>query len=87
MLRTELRKWIPARIEQNEDGSDVVLRSNRKKYVDALLEPCLILLPKQVVEKDSHSIHAESLGPTKFLVDLLGIEYIGLPHFQLVDRT
>ena len=32
-------------------------------------KPFRILLPEQVVQKDAHSVHAQTFGPTKFAID------------------
>jgi hypothetical protein len=44
-----------------------------------------ILLPEQVVQEDAHGVHAQTFRPAQLLVDLLWIESLRLPHFQLVD--
>ena len=45
-----------------------------------------ILLPEQVVQEDAHGVHADAFGPAQFAVDGGGIEGIGLPHLEFVDR-
>jgi hypothetical protein len=44
------------------------------------------ILPEQIVQKNSHGVHAECFSPSQLFVDLLGVECFRLPHFQLVDR-
>ena len=56
-----------------------------KKLVDALLEALWILLPQQIVQEDAHGVHAQRFRPAQFLVDLLRIERVRLPHLQFVD--
>src|SRR6185437_1778975 len=78
-------KRVPARIEEHEHGPDAMFGRNGQEGVDSVPEACRILLPEQVVEKHPHGIHAQALGPAQFLVDLLRIESVRLPHFKLVD--
>ena len=58
---------------------------DREKLVDPLLEAFRVLLPQQIVQEDAHGVHAQAFGPAEFLVDLLRIEGVRLPHLQLVD--
>ena len=71
MLQSEFRLRVPARIEQHKQRLDVVSRSDRKKLIHALLESLRIFLPYQIVQEDSHGIHADVFRPAKFLVDLV----------------
>ena len=56
------------------------------KGIDSPLEPFGILLPQQIVQKDPHGVHAQTLSPAQFLINFLRIESSRLPHFQFVDR-
>src|SRR5579872_4190714 len=85
MLRPQLRIGIPAGIEENKNGPNMVAGSNFQKTVNPLLESCRILLPEQVVQKHAHGVHAQTLGPCQFFVYLLRVKAGGLPHLQLVD--
>src|SRR5580698_4493742 len=85
MLKAKLRKWVPARIKKHEQRTNVVLGGNRQKGVDSFLETGSVLLPEEVVQEDPHRVHAQTLSPTQFLVDLLRIKAGGLPHFEFID--
>ncbi len=86
MLRAQVGQRIPAGIEDHKHGTDMMLRRDGQKAVDAFLKTCGILLPEQVVEKDPHRVHAHRLCPGEFGIDLGRVEGCLLPHFQLVDR-
>src|SRR5271170_155567 len=85
MLRTEPGIRVPAGIEEDEDGTDVMSGGDDEKCVDAAPEALGILPPEQIVKKDAHRIHADALGPPKLFVDLLRVEGVSLPHLELVD--
>ena len=74
MLRAELGKRVPAGIKEHKHGPDAMFGRDGQEGVDSVLEAGRILLPEQIVEKDPHGIHAQTLGPTQFLVDFLRIE-------------
>src|SRR5712692_5427545 len=76
---------IPAGIKEDKYRTNVMTRSYIQKRIDSLLEPSRVLLPEEVVQKYAHRVHAKSLGPTQFFVDLLRIESVRLPHFKFVD--
>ena len=86
MLRAQTRLGIPAGIEQHKQRADVMPQSDGEKGVHAFLKTGCILLPQQVVEKNTHGIHAHRLSPGQLLIDLGRIEGCFLPHLQLVDR-
>src|SRR5579884_854583 len=86
MLGAQLRVWIPTRVEQHKDGTNLMLRANSEELVDSSLESSGILLPKEIVKEDAHGVHADSFRPAKFTIDLRRIKSIGLPHLKLVDR-
>src|ERR1700728_927326 len=85
MLRAEFWTGIPAGIEEDKDRADVVFRAEAEEDVDALAEAVRILLPEQVVKKDTHGVHADVFGPAELEVDALRVKGIGLPHFELID--
>ena len=85
MLRPQLRIWIPARVEQHEDRPDVMLGRNRQELVDSFLKALRILLPKQIVQKHAHRVHADALSPAQLAVVRRRVKRVGLPHLQLVD--
>ena len=84
-LLAELRVGIPAGIKKHKEDADVVFVGNGEECVDAVLETGGVLLPEKVVEKDAHGVEADGLGPAEFEINALGIERVGLPHFELVD--
>ncbi len=63
MLQAQLRVWVPAGIEKNENWLNVMLVGNREKCLDSLTETRSILLPEQVVQEDTHRVHADGLRP------------------------
>ena len=83
-LLARLRIWIPNRVEEYEDWSDLVLRGDTQKLIEAALETFGVL-PEQVVQVNAHRIHAETLSPTKFQIDSFRIERVCLPHLELVN--
>jgi hypothetical protein len=62
-----------------------VLIRNLKKYFDAFLKALGILLPGKIMEKNTHRVQANRFCPTKFKINPLRIERLGLPHFEFVD--
>ncbi len=56
---------------------------NGQERIEPLLEGGRIL-PKEVVQENSHRIHAQAFCPAKLLVNFPRIESIRLPHFELV---
>ena len=80
MLRAQVRRRVPAGVEEHKHRTDVMPRGDRQEPIDALLKTSSILLPEQVVEKDAHGVHADGFGPGQFPFDLLGIEGGLLPH-------
>jgi hypothetical protein len=80
------RIGIPAAVEQHEHDADLVPVGDAQELVHAALQPFGILLPQHVVEIDAHRVHADRFGPAQLLVDGGGIEAVGLPHLELVDR-
>src|SRR4051794_13152257 len=64
-----------------------MLGGNCKHRVDSLGEAGCVLLPQQIMQEDSHGVHAKRLGPTQLFVDLLWIERCRLPHLQFIDGS
>ena len=85
MLFAKLRVGVPAGIEQNEKRLNVVLFRNLEEGVDTLLEASGILLPRQVVQKNTHGVEPNRFRPTEFLIDTRAIKRVRLPHLQLID--
>src|SRR5215469_17820061 len=85
MLWAEVRIGLPARVEQDEDGSDVMARCDREEGVETLEEALGILLVELVLQEDAHGIHADGLGQAKLTVINSWIEGCGLKHLELVD--
>ena len=46
-----------------------------------------VLLPKEVVQKNAHGVHAQIFRPSELLINLLRIKRVRLPHLKLVDRV
>jgi len=63
----------------------VVPGGDGQELIDALLETWGVLLPQKIVQKDAHGVHTQSFGPAQFLIDLLRIEAVSLPHLQFVN--
>ena len=72
-------------IKEDEENLDVMLVGNAQQGVDAFDEALGVLLPKHVVQKDAHDIHAQGLRPPQFQVNFLRIKSVLLPHFQFID--
>jgi hypothetical protein len=85
MLRAEARMRIPAGIEEHQQRTNVMLRGDGQKLIKALPEAGGILLPKQIMQKDAHGVHAHRFRPSEFGIDLSGIEGCLLPHLELID--
>ena len=62
-LRAEVRIRVPAGIEEDEDGADVMSVADLQKCTDAVTKALGVLLPEQVVQEDAHGVHADGLGP------------------------
>ena len=72
--------------EEGDHGPDVVLLADIQELSQAILESRRIGFPHQVVQEDPHGVEPQVLRPAQFPVDRLGIERLGLPGFDLVDR-
>src|SRR5262249_41160400 len=44
-----------------------------------------VRFPGEVVQEDAHGVEADLLGPAQLAVNRLGVERVGLPHFELID--
>ena len=64
----------------------MVFGGDLQKYRDALLESLRVLLPQQVMQKNSHGVQSQRFGPAEFLVNFFGVEAVGLPHLQFIYR-
>src|SRR5258705_8962512 len=80
------RIWVPTGIEQHEHRLDPMLVTNTQEGVETTLESTRVLLPHQVVQKDSHCIHAQTLRPSEFPINPFRIETVRLPQLKLVNR-
>ena len=85
MLRAEFGVGIPAGIEEDEEGADMMFRRDGEEDADTVTEAVGVLLPDQVVKEDAHGVHAEGFGPAQLEVDAFGVEGFGLPHLELID--
>jgi hypothetical protein len=85
VLRTQVRQWIPTRIEEHKHGTNVMPGRDGQELVNPLLESGGVLLPQQVMKKNSHGVHAHGFGPSELGIDLNRIEGHLLPHLELVD--
>ena len=73
-LPSELRKRIPAGIEENKHRFDFMSVGDTQKLVHPFFESFGVLLPEQIVQKDPQGIHPQTLRPTKLFVDRLRIK-------------
>ena len=62
MLRAEVRIGLPAGVEEDEDGLDVMARGDGEEGVEALEEAFGVLLVELVLQEDSHGVHADGLN-------------------------
>ena len=61
---------------------------NLEHLFHAVQERLALGLPKQVVQKDSHAVHAELLGrPAQLAINRWQIEGVGLPHLNLITGS
>ena len=74
MLRPEFGMRIPAGVEEHKDGADMMAGGDGQEGVDSLLKALRILLPQQIMQKDSHGVHADALGPAQLAVNRCGVE-------------
>ncbi|CAB4705185.1 unannotated protein [freshwater metagenome] len=61
-LTANNRPWVPDAIKKHWHHSDSVRVGNLEHLLYTVQECFAIGLPKQVVQKDSHAVHAELLG-------------------------
>ena len=86
-LRAGLRQGIPNAVKNDEDNREVMAAGGAEELVHPVEKSSRVLLPGEVVEEDAQGIETQILGPGQFTVDLLEIEGIRLPHFELIDRV
>jgi hypothetical protein len=48
-------------------------------------EAAVILGPKLIMEKDSHSVEPVQPGPAELGIDAPGVKGVGLKHLELID--
>ncbi len=85
MLRTEVRIGLPAGVEEDQQGFDVVLRGDGEEGVETPFEALGILLPELVLQEDAHGVHADALGHAELFVVQTRVEGGCLKHLELVD--
>ena len=85
MLWAEVRVRLPAGVEENEDGADVMARGDGEEGVEAMVEAVWVTGPELVLEEDAHGVHADGFSEAEFAVVDRGVECGGLKHFELVD--
>ena len=85
VLGTEVWVGLPAGVEEDEQGADVVFGGDGEEGVEAALEAFGILGPELVLEEDAHGVHADGFAEAELFVVEGGVEGVGLEHFELVD--
>ena len=84
-LTANNRPWVPDAIKKNWHHGDSMRDGNLEHLLNAVQECFALGLPKQVVHKDSHAVHAEQFGrPAQFAINRLQIKSVGLPHLKLI---
>src|SRR5207248_293453 len=73
--------------KKNKDRLDVMLACDLQESVDSACKSLRVLLPHEVMEKNSHRVQPDRFGPAQFQIDALGIECVLLPHFQFVRSS
>ena len=86
-LRSECGTLIPAVVKENEHGFDSVRGRNLQIFVDPVDKAIPVRLPYQMMQKHSHHVEAQILGPAEFPVDGGQVEGLGLPHLKLIDAV
>ena len=76
---------IPAIIQKDKDGRDMMLVGNSKVFINTFLKTFLIRFPNQMVQIYTHTVHSDIFCPTQFTINSNRIKSISLPHLQLVD--
>ncbi len=85
-LLAEMRVRVPDAVEQHEQDTDVMAIGDLEKLIHPSKKAVAILLPQEVVDKDSDTVEAQRLGEAQLAVDGRGVEAIRLPHLELVYR-
>jgi hypothetical protein len=87
-LTANSRPWVPDAIKEHWHYGDSVSGGNFEHLLYSVQEPLAIGLPKQVVQEDSHAVHAEEFGrPAQLTVNGWQIKRVGLPHLELISRS
>jgi hypothetical protein len=87
-LAANSRPWVPDAIKEHWHNGDSMGSGNFEHLLYTVQERLAIGLPKQVVQKDSHAVHAELLGrPAQLTINRWQIKRVGLPHLELISRS
>ena len=73
-LRSISRLGVPAVVEEDEEGLDMMLVGYGEVVVDVLFEGLGFVLPNYATEIDAHEVEAQFFSPAEFAVDGSGIE-------------
>ena len=68
------RFGIPAVVEEDEEGLDMMLVGDGEVFIHVLFECLWFVLPNYATEIDAHEVEAKFFCPTEFAVDGSGIE-------------
>ena len=86
-LRSISRLGVPAVVEEDEEGLDMMLVGDGEVLIYVLFERLGFVLPNYATEIDAHEVESQLLCPTQFTVDGGSIKGGRLPHFYLVDSA
>ena len=84
-LRSISRLGVPAVVEEDEEGLDMMLVGDGEVLIYVLFERLGFVLPNYATEIDAHEVESQLLCPTQFTVDGGSIKGGRLPHLDLVD--
>src|SRR6185369_4785995 len=85
-LFAERRVRIPHTVEKDKERADVVLVGNLQETVHPIEKAGGVLVPKEIVKENAHTVEAKLLGVAQFAIDRNGVKGVSLPHLELVDR-
>ena len=68
------RFGIPAVVEEDEEGLDMMLVGDGEVFIHVLFERLGFVLPNYATEIDAHEVEAKFFCPAEFAVDGSGIE-------------
>ena len=68
------RFGIPAVVEEDEEGLDMMLVGDGEVFIHVLFERLWFVLPNYATEIDAHEVEAQFFCLTEFAVDGSGIE-------------